>query len=173
VRTARRLAAGARERPEDIPPLVEHFLQEAAKLFGKDPPTAPKELFAYLATYPFPGNVRELRSMVLDAVARHERGVLSLGTFFQHMDETGRGGVFHPTADDVLPERITFGRDLPTLKEATIRLFREALRRAEGNQSVAARMLGVSRRTINRYVASGVLDVNSHHDQDDDSTSNP
>ena len=146
-----------RERTEDIPVLVNYFLKEAARMLGKPCPTPPKELFSYLCNYPFPGNVRELRNMVIDAVACHDRGVLSLRTFFQHMDDASSQNMFQPTMGDI-PERLQFGKELPSLKEATISLFREALRRAEGNQSLAARMLGVSRRTINRYVTAGFLE---------------
>lgn len=146
-----------RERPEDIPVLVTHFLQDAAKMFGKPCPTPPKELFAYLAAYPFPGNVRELRSMVVDAVACHDRGMLSLRTFFQHMDDASAKGFFQPAAVQS-QDRISVGTEFPSLREATIYLFREALRRSNGNQSLAARMLGVSRRTINRYVTAGLLE---------------
>lgn len=147
-----------RERPEDIPPLVSHFLREAAATLGKETPTTPKELFAYLATYPFPGNVRELRSMVIDAVACHDKGVLSLASFLRHMDQNTSGGAQRKPGETLSENRVSFGADIPSLKEATIRLFREALRRAEGNQSIAARMLGVSRRTINRYVTAGLLE---------------
>jgi DNA-binding NtrC family response regulator len=63
-----------RERREDIPLLVDAFLEEAARELQKSKPTPPPELFTLLAVYPFPGNIRELRSMVFDAVSRHHFG---------------------------------------------------------------------------------------------------
>ena len=70
-----------RERRDDIPLLVEFFLQQAAKELGKTPPTPPPELLSLFAVYDFPGNIRELRAMVFDAVSRHESGKLSLYSF--------------------------------------------------------------------------------------------
>src|SRR5690349_6554037 len=61
-----------RARPGDIPILLDHFLEEAAASLGKKKPAVPKELPILLASYPFPGNVRELRAMVYDALSLHE-----------------------------------------------------------------------------------------------------
>lgn len=142
-----------RERMDDIPLLVALFLREAATALGKPLPTVPKELFIHLEAYRFPGNVRELRAMVTDAVTRHEKGVLSLASFHEHMDravcplEKSRSP--HLTADG---PAVSFGRELPTLAQATGALIDEALIRTDGNQGAAARLLGVSRRTVNRHV---------------------
>ncbi|MDD2335764.1 MAG: sigma-54 dependent transcriptional regulator, partial [Geobacteraceae bacterium] len=70
-----------RERPEDIPLLVEHFLSVAARQLGKRRPSPSPQLFPLLCSYSFPGNVRELEAMVFDAVARHRSGVMSLESF--------------------------------------------------------------------------------------------
>ena len=67
-----------RRRPEDLPLLVEHFLDRAARDFDKRTPTPPPELYTLLNSYSFPGNVRELQAMVHDAVGRHQARVLSL-----------------------------------------------------------------------------------------------
>ncbi len=70
-----------RERRDDIPLLVEFFLQRAADELGKTKPTPPPELFILLALYDFPGNIRELQTMIFDAVSRHESWKLSLTGF--------------------------------------------------------------------------------------------
>jgi DNA-binding NtrC family response regulator len=135
-----------RERREDIGPLLEHFLDEAAALLGKKRPTAPRELVALLKTYHFPGNVREMRSMVMDAVTHHSSGVLSMNRFKEHVH------VVVP-ATEIAPQpaaAVTFGEVLPTLKENTELLVEEALRRASGNQAIAAEMLGISRQALNK-----------------------
>ena len=49
-----------RERTEDLPLLLNHFLEKAAKMLGKKQPTPPKELITLLGAYHFPGNIREL-----------------------------------------------------------------------------------------------------------------
>lgn len=140
-----------RERKEDLPLLVDHFLQESAVDLGKKAPRAPMELFALLSQYDFAGNVREIRSLVYDAVALHTSGpVLSMDRFRQGIraepaPAAGEGAI----AD--LPLEIP-GR-LPTLKEAEVHLIREALDRAGGNQGVAATFLGLSRPALNRRLA--------------------
>lgn len=143
-----------RERLGDIPLLVDQFLVEAAQAHGRAKATPPRELATYLRAYAFPGNVRELRAMVMDAVARHEKGVLSLDTFLAHMDRTAEPRVGDAEAG---ADAIQVGHEFPTLDAATRLLVREALRRADGNQSAAARLLGISRRTLNRYVTSGFV----------------
>lgn len=76
-----------RERPEDIPLLADHFLEEAARALGKKRPTPPPELYDLLRSLPFPGNVRELKSLIFDAVSRHHGKVLSLRPFQEHLEE--------------------------------------------------------------------------------------
>ncbi|MBF0154701.1 MAG: sigma-54-dependent Fis family transcriptional regulator [Magnetococcales bacterium] len=131
-----------RERKEDLPLLVEHFFQEAAKSLNKPVPTPPREILDLLDSYDFPGNIRELRSMVFDAVASHRSRVLSLGEFKRHM--TKQNAVPLSSALVVYPGR------LPTLREATAHVIREAMTRANGNQGVAASFLGISRQALNR-----------------------
>lgn len=70
-----------RERLEDLPLLLDHLIDEAARVVGKKKPTHPPELITLLSVYTFPGNVRELQALVFDAVARHTSGILSMETF--------------------------------------------------------------------------------------------
>ncbi len=133
-----------RERRGDFPLLVEHFLGLAADDLGRPRPTVPPELYSYLANYDFPGNVRELQAMVFNAVARHERGVMSIEPFLEHMGAT-RESREEPDGELRLPT------PMPSLREIERAAVAEALRRAEGNRSAAARMLGVSRPTIARH----------------------
>lgn len=143
------------ERREDIPLLLSHLLNEAARSMNKDAPTPPPELAHYLASYPFPGNIRELRSMVYDAVARHQRGVLSMESFIEAMgDVPETPAVAGDDAANLL--RFPDGR-IPTLKEAEEALIAQALTLAGGNQGVAARYLGVTRQAINKRLVRGKL----------------
>jgi DNA-binding NtrC family response regulator len=148
-----------RRRKEDLPLLVDHFLGKAALLLGRSRPTPPKELVGLLDAYAFPGNVRELEGMIYDAVSRHRSGVLSLESFREKIGpeavaafgggagpKAGPGG---PAADDGRPLPIAFGEALPTLPDAERLLIDEALRRAGGNQTTAAKLLGLSRRALN------------------------
>ncbi len=138
-----------RERKEDIPLLVGHFLEKAGGLVGKKRITPPRELFTLLAAYDFPGNVRELEGMVYDAVSRHKSGVLSLASFREKIGFPGRDGDESPGAADSSNAEIIFPQRLPALKKVEEILIREALQRAEGNQTIAAQSLGLSRRALN------------------------
>ena len=139
-----------RERTEDIPVLVAFFAAEAADSLGKRPLEASPELLTLLANYHFPGNVRELRAMVVDAVARTKSGpVLAVKSFRKAVKKqvaaapTGKSAAQSPT-----PE----GR-FPTLKEAERLHIEDALRRSGGNQGTAAALLGISRPALNRRLA--------------------
>ncbi len=137
------------ERPDDIPLLVEHFLDEASRSLNKKKPTPPKELFTLLGTYDFPGNVRELRAMVFDAVSRHTSKMLSLEVFKFHIKG---GGKKSPSAKRESEDNtiIPFPEKLPTIKQATELLVAEAMKRSSDNQSVAAQLLGISQPALSK-----------------------
>ncbi|GAB6126167.1 sigma-54-dependent transcriptional regulator [Humidesulfovibrio idahonensis] len=133
-----------RERKEDIEPLLDHFLAEAAASLGKPKPTPPRELPAYLGTYAFPGNIRELRAMVFDAVSLHKGRMLSMETFLRAI-----GGAV-PSAAPPAPNPFAAVEPLPTLDEAAEQLIAEALVRAGGNQTLASRLLGISQPALSK-----------------------
>ncbi|MCP4391579.1 MAG: AAA domain-containing protein, partial [Gammaproteobacteria bacterium] len=123
-----------RERKEDIPALTAYFIEQAAESLGKPPPDAAPELLSLLANYHFPGNVRELRAMVFDAVARHKTGpVLSAKSFRKAVKVMQTRGM--PEGREII-ETGQSGADgkFPTLKEAGRIHIELALRRAGGNQ---------------------------------------
>jgi len=139
-----------RERKSDIPFLVNHFLEKASKQLNKKKPTPPKEFYTLLSNYHFPGNIRELEGIIFDAVSVHTSGVMSL--------ELVREKIFHKyRTDDIEPDsftaehedKIIFSELFPTLKEAEEVIINEALKRADGNQSIAANLLGITRRALN------------------------
>jgi len=138
------------ERMDDIPLLVEHFLEEAASVLKKKKPTPPKELFTLLKTYSFPGNIRELRAMVFDAVSRHKSKILSQDVFKAHIarEQESRTKPTEPEIDESSPFK--FLKELPTIKKATRMLVNEAMKRANGNQSIASRMLGISQPALSK-----------------------
>jgi DNA-binding NtrC family response regulator len=143
-----------RDRLGDLPMLAPHFLARAAGELAKPVPTEPPELYQLLRSYHFPGNLRELRGMCRDAVAQHQGHVLSMRSFREHIAHARKEAP--PTApaaaagaqgdDDWLPY------PLPVMDELEESAVREALRRADGNQGVAAQSLGMPRTTFNRRV---------------------
>ncbi|MCP4197269.1 MAG: sigma-54-dependent Fis family transcriptional regulator [Proteobacteria bacterium] len=137
-----------RERIEDIPVLVDHFIENAAQSMDKKAPQPPPELYTLLATYHFPGNVRELRAMIFDAVAQHKTGrVLSMKSFHRVIQAQQASPLIEVKGQDKFTDRF------PTLKEAERLHIQAALRQADGNQGIAATLLGISRPALNRRLA--------------------
>ena len=138
-----------RERKADLPLLLDHFLEDAARSLGKKKPTPPRELLQLLATYSFPGNIRELKALVYNAVSVHRDRILSMETFLKT--------VLRPEAKQCStalpqPEKNLFaGQErLPTFGEAAELLVEEAMLRANGNQTIAARLLGISQPALSK-----------------------
>ena len=75
-----------RERPEDIPLFSTISWTMRPRTLRKKKPAYPRELITLLMTYHFPGNVRELETMVFDGAARHKSGVLSLDHFRKQIE---------------------------------------------------------------------------------------
>ncbi len=141
-----------RERKSDLPLLIDHFINKAAQQLKKKLPTVPKELYTLLNNYSFPGNVRELEGIIFDAVSLHKSGILSLesirnktigGNHFQNYTAESQNS----SLPDIEP--VNFPEHLPTIKETENALINEALKRAKGNQQIAADLLGISRRALN------------------------
>ena len=147
LRTHQILLPPLRERTADIPLLLDFFLGEAAASLDKRKPTPPKELAQLLATYSFPGNLRELRAMVYDAVSVHRDRILSLDTFKKAI---GPFGGRAPVS--AAPDRNIFAgvERLPTFAEAAELLVTEAMARSGGNQTIAARLLCISQPALSK-----------------------
>ena len=138
-----------RERLDDIPLLVEHFLAEAAAQFGKSGFQASKTLLTLLGEYDFPGNIRELRTMIFDAVSRTDTTMLSPRLLESYLNQnlTHAVVIAETSGDDAL---LSFTSRLPTLKQAADLLIQEALRRSDGHQTAAARLLGISQQALSK-----------------------
>ena len=143
-----------RERQDDIPLLLGRFLDEAATSLNKSKPTVSPQLIPLLQRYAFPGNIRELRAMIFEAVSLHRKGVLGLASF-----QAAIGGTIDlssdldssaPTTESGLSDAISYPEQLPTLKESADLLVDEAMRRAHQNQTQAARLLGISRPALSK-----------------------
>lgn len=127
------------ERREDIPLLVQHFLRIASKRFSREIPTISGEVMDLLAGHPWPGNVRELENTIQRMIVLTESECLGVA------DLPGDIRNPQPAPDGTslsLPEK---GVSLEALEEDFIR---QALERSGGKLDPAARLLGVSYKTL-------------------------
>ncbi|HEX6851620.1 MAG TPA: sigma-54 dependent transcriptional regulator [Candidatus Polarisedimenticolaceae bacterium] len=136
-----------REKPEDIPPLAEHFLEKYRKSMGKSLRSVSEEAMELLEAYHWPGNVRELENVLERAVALEMGDVIQPDSLPREI-RAGRGR--RGEVDVVLPES---GIDLDRhLEELRGRYMAEALERCNGVQTRAAELLGMTFRSF-RYFA--------------------
>jgi PAS domain S-box-containing protein len=130
-----------RERKEDIPVLVSSFIQRLQRTTGKVMNGLTPNAMKRFMDYPWPGNVRELKSALEYAFVIAESGKLDTDHLPPQFSQRDAGSGDRPLADG-FPE-----------KTALI----EALRRTNGNQTQAARLLGINRVTVwNRMRKYGV-----------------
>jgi DNA-binding NtrC family response regulator len=128
-----------RDRRGDIPELVEHFLSRFAKRYDRDARSVSHEAMDALIKYPYPGNVRELENVVEQAVVLARGPLLTLADLppAVRRDDSPRPG------GSLAPEAVH--GDLPALlEEIERRLVLDTLARHDGNQSSAARQLGLT-----------------------------
>ncbi len=142
-----------RKRVEDILPLVLFFLGQAAQSMNKEMPEPSQELLTLLSNYHFPGNIRELRGMVYDAVAQHQSGTIVSMNSFKKCIRKEREDIHLGEQSIISSSKGTslniIGR-FPTLKEAESLVIEEAMKQANENQGIAATILGISRPALNR-----------------------
>lgn len=144
-----------RKRAGDIPLLARFFLTQAAKEMNKPIPAITPEALRRLITYSFPGNVRELRSVIFDAASRFQADTIGaddldiLATAACSPEAHAVAGRQGPAFDSALHE-LTKGAKVPTLGEAEKILIARAMEIARDNVAKAADMLGISRQTLYR-----------------------
>lgn len=151
-----------RERGDDLILLVNYFLQRFGRELGKDVREVSPETFTILRRYSWPGNLRELQSVVKQSLL-FATGPVLLPDFlppFLHTNET-LTPVTSESAYDELSRFIAAGLESLTpelyetvLNEVKRRLLTEALRQTDGNQVRAAKTLGVSRSTLRNELRS-------------------
>jgi transcriptional regulator with PAS, ATPase and Fis domain len=128
-----------RDRPEDIGPLIEHFLGELSREYDRPAPSLNAELLSFLESYHWPGNVRQLRNCVESMFVLADSSTLTI---------------------DDLPDTIcteqprNVGRvEFPegfTLRDVERAVVHQTLDRYRDNRTQAAKSLGISVRTLQR-----------------------
>jgi DNA-binding NtrC family response regulator len=132
-----------RERPGDVPLLALHFLKEVAAEYGKPVTDFTLDAMQALVNYSWPANVRELRNAIEGAVALCKGDKITLRDLPPAV--RGLAGGPPPPAD-----RGPLAAGTTTLQEAEKQLIIRALQECEGNRTLAARKIGISRRTLHR-----------------------
>lgn len=143
-----------RERRDDISLLIDHFLQKAAQEFGRQVPLIDKQARCALEEYDYPGNVRELINLVNRALTSNAGMLLTLDDFqgIASEDSSPRRSV-RILRDRDFKMQVDC-REFPRIASVEQMLIEEALRITQGNKSMAADLLGISRPTLNKKIAS-------------------
>jgi|ERR1035437_8753462 len=136
-----------RDRAEDIPLLLAHYLKVFSEENKLPPLTLEPGALRTLQAYAWPGNIRELRNFCENAVVLHHGGALTE----YDLDAKYRGAVAPPPgAPGVSPAPAA---NPLSVAQNERRLLREALIKARGNRTKAADLMGISRRTLHRKLA--------------------
>lgn len=130
-----------RERKEDIMPLIEHFIKKYAQENDKPNLEISKEAVDYLMKYNYPGNVRELENIIERAVVLSRQNIITVNDLPSNV----KG--FKTETDPIFDEEKTLTEQVEALEK---KLIYDALTKANGNQSLAGRMLGITERNL-RY----------------------
>jgi DNA-binding NtrC family response regulator len=145
-----------RQRPEDIPDLVNYFLSRYGAELGVESLSIQLEAIQFLQTHPWPGNVRELENVLRQAMLlarkftitlEHVRLILSRNTPL----EANLGSRLHLWIGEFINKAKSGRMDsvyARVIKAIEREQFSQAIDQAQGNQSMAARWLGISRLTM-------------------------
>jgi DNA-binding NtrC family response regulator len=168
-----------RERVDDLPILVQHYLRRFSAELGREVREIAPDALARLRAYAWPGNIRELQSVLRQALLRASGGVL-LSAFLPELS-----GVFRPARHSAPQVEQTFDlerfirqRLSPTTNDLAAETHREvdrllmtlALEYTNGNHRDASRMLGISRQTMRMRLRALGLHVAHSVEPDDEDT---
>ena len=124
-----------RERKIDIPLLIEHFLDEAAERYHKKPPRISSQAMSLMLDYRWPGNIRELQNAIQFAFVKCSSNTISTEDLPLELREI---------------ENICIRRG--PARKLTLEGVRSALIKTGGNKAKAAKLLGVGRATLYRFL---------------------
>jgi DNA-binding NtrC family response regulator len=144
-----------RERVDDIPRLVQHFLQRSADHQGISVPAVAPETLELLQRYRWPGNLRELANAIERALILSRGSVLQPSAFQEQLRDVGVGAIASgraaapvPTVADAVSAAASVEPPSFDLDEIERRAIARALEATGGNRTRAAKLLGISERTL-------------------------
>ena len=133
-----------KDRPKDIEGLTKHFVKHFAEENGRNGMKVAPETWTMLLSYHWPGNVRELENTVHRAVLMCDGDVITS----EHIILTEAKKTSHDESDEELQAKIVASHVGRTVAEVERDLIIDTLGRCLGNRSAAARILGISVRTL-------------------------
>jgi two-component system response regulator HydG len=148
-----------RDRRDDIPLLVQHFVQLYAEKNGKSIGGCSRRAVELLSDYSWPGNVRELENAVERAVVLTRSEMLDAEDLPREIRDAAIDGTAAPG--------LSFPIGTP-LAEIEMRVIRETLQHTRGDKRLAAKLLGIATRTIYRRLESLAASERPRGDVDDD-----
>ncbi|QNF31939.1 sigma-54-dependent Fis family transcriptional regulator [Adhaeribacter swui] len=129
-----------RERPQDIPLLVKHFLQNLQKTYNRPSLQISETALHYLAQQPLPGNIRELKNLVERTVLVSGKDYLDISDFQSQQPKNLKKA----------ENQVMTGLGMMTLEEMEAVLIRQSMEQHKGNISKVAKSLGLSRGALYR-----------------------
>lgn len=154
-----------RDRTDDIPPLVQHFVKRYAAINNRSTPRIPDEVLNVLKTYSWPGNVRELQNNVDRAIVLCQGDELTIDLFPPHVRGLAPirlGRAKAGTLESLCSELVTLGlteagEDSVNVHERVVSLVErevilQVLRTCQGVQTKAATRLGINRNTLHKKI---------------------
>ena len=163
VNVARIVIPPLRDRKEDIPLLLDHFVREANLKLGKDIKGATERVIKRLKKYDWPGNVRELENTITNLCINTHGDIIRASAMPEHYTPTGTRETEMETEDELLDRLVTLylanreGQEnlLPPLAaQLEQRLIEQIRDRTGGNKSRMAALLGISRVTLAKKLSS-------------------
>ncbi len=139
-----------RERPQDVAALAEHFLQLAAREFGRRFEGVAPETLGLLSAYRWPGNVRELKAVINRAALMHDDQLLRPSHLPPELVAAALAAPPAPTP----PRAAESGGAIPTLEQIELAHIRRVLEICHGNRTLAAQHLGITRQTLAKKIGA-------------------
>lgn len=137
-----------RDRPEDIPLLIEHFIEIYNRKYNKNVSGLSKELTQKISTYRWPGNIRELQNLINQAVLLSEGKEIKYFNLYDNLDSSNTRDLMDELLRENLPlhhimERISAYYEKKIIKDALMKY---------GTKSKTAEALGITRKTLFRKI---------------------